>query len=138
MTLIIDDSDCLTGPSVKVDLVSKHSGNFDSGYPDVLVIHFTGGSSIDGAVSHLKKKSVKASAHLVVGREGEIVQLVEFSKKAWHAGKSEYLGRKGLNHYSIGIEIVNAGPLKKVGNEFVSEFARVYPANECVEAVHRN
>jgi AmpD protein len=45
------------------------------------------------------------SSHLLIKRNGEIVQYVPFDKRAWHAGKSEYLGRERCNDFSIGIEL---------------------------------
>jgi N-acetyl-anhydromuramoyl-L-alanine amidase len=45
------------------------------------------------------------SAHILIRRNGEIVQYVPFDKRAWHAGKSEYQGRERCNDFSIGIEL---------------------------------
>lgn len=59
----------------------------------------------------LRDPEREVSAHLVLDRPGNITQLVPFNTIAWHAGKSSWKGREGLNKYSIGIEIVNAGPL---------------------------
>lgn len=53
----------------------------------------------------------EVSAHLVIDRDGTITQLVPFDTIAWHAGKSQWKDRESLNKFSIGIEIVNAGPL---------------------------
>lgn len=39
----------------------------------------------------------------------EYYQFVDINDRAWHAGISEFSGRKGLNDTSIGIEIVNYG-----------------------------
>lgn len=47
----------------------------------------------------------KLSAHYIVDTKGNIIQLVEDEKKAWHAGMSYWRGRKNLNTYSIGIEL---------------------------------
>lgn len=48
---------------------------------------------------------LKVSAHLLIRRDGEVVQFVPFDKRAWHAGQSCYLGRENCNDFSIGIEL---------------------------------
>lgn len=48
---------------------------------------------------------LKVSAHLLILRTGEIIQLVSFNDRAWHAGRSSYLGVQECNDYSIGIEL---------------------------------
>ncbi len=113
-------------------------GKFATGRPDTIVIHFTAGRDAKSAIKTLTDPKVKASAHLVVGRDGSITQLVPFDTVAWHAGKSEYDGRIGLNEYSIGIEIDNAGRLEKQGDKFLSWFGREYQAGDVFEGVHRN
>jgi N-acetylmuramoyl-L-alanine amidase len=138
MSYSVDDKGLLQGNKVEHKLVDKHSGKFATNFPDMLVMHYTAGSSLDGAVSHLLNPNVKASAHLVIGRDARIVQLVEFTNRAWHAGKSKYLDRSGINRYSIGIELDNAGPLKASGNKFISDFGKHYSANDVIEATHRN
>lgn len=47
-----------------------------------------------------------ASAHFLVGREGEILQLVPLNRRAHHAGKSELNGREYCNTFTVGIEMV--------------------------------
>ena len=133
------DKHILSGPGVQTSLCSgKDSGAFASGQPDTLVLHFTAGGSLASAVKTLASPDVKASAHLVVGRSGEIVQMVAFDRIAWHAGVSSWNGRTNLNRFSIGIEIDNAGRLSPSGDGFVSWFGRRYERAEALEAVHRN
>jgi len=48
---------------------------------------------------------LRVSSHLLIRRDGEIVQYVPFHKRAWHAGESRFLGRSVCNDFSIGIEI---------------------------------
>lgn len=45
------------------------------------------------------------SSHVVIKRNGEIIQFVPFNQRAWHAGKSNFQGRKCCNDFSIGIEL---------------------------------
>jgi len=48
---------------------------------------------------------LRVSSHLLVRRDGEIVQFVPFQRRAWHAGASQWRGRERCNDYSIGIEL---------------------------------
>lgn len=64
--------------------------------------------ALAACLRQLEEKNV--SAHYVISREGEIWQLVDEAKRAWHAGESrlpETLGgAAGLNDFSIGVELV--------------------------------
>ncbi len=51
---------------------------------------------------------LRVSAHLLVRRDGEVVQFVPCHRRAWHAGRSEYAGRTACNDFSIGIELEGA------------------------------
>ena len=53
----------------------------------------------------------KVSAHVLISRDGSVIQFVPFNLRAWHAGKSKYDGREGCNDYSIGIELEGADEL---------------------------
>jgi N-acetylmuramoyl-L-alanine amidase len=117
---------------------TKNTEPFLQGAMDTIIIHYTAGSSAASSITSLTDPAVKASAHVVVGRDGVITQLVPFNIIAWHAGPSQYGNRKGFNQYSIGIEIDNAGLLEKRGNKYYSWFGKEYPENEVVFATHRN
>lgn len=52
------------------------------------------------AIAHLR-----VSAHLLIRRDGGIVQYVPFHERAWHAGPSSWCGREGCNDFSVGIEL---------------------------------
>ena len=47
-----------------------------------------------------------ASAHVFIGREGEVWKLVDFDKQAYHAGKSFLNGRTGCNKWTLGVELI--------------------------------
>ncbi|WP_341659004.1 1,6-anhydro-N-acetylmuramyl-L-alanine amidase AmpD [Vibrio sp.] len=47
----------------------------------------------------------KVSAHCLIRRDGEVVQFVPFTSRAWHAGISSFAQRDKCNDYSIGIEL---------------------------------
>lgn len=48
---------------------------------------------------------LRVSSHLLIRRDGELVQYVPFHCRAWHAGVSSYRGRERCNDFSIGIEL---------------------------------
>lgn len=52
--------------------------------------------------------ALKVSAHVLIRRDGQIVQFVPFSKRAWHAGHSCFRGRSACNDFSIGVELEGA------------------------------
>ena len=49
--------------------------------------------------------ALQVSSHLLIERDGKIVQFVNFADRAWHAGLSCYQGRENCNDFSIGIEL---------------------------------
>lgn len=112
-------------------------GSFPSELPDTIVIHYTAGSSLSTSVSWLSNPQAQASAHLVIGKSGEIVQLVPFNTKAWHAGQSSWKGRSGLNHYSLGIELDNAGMLEKRADGFYTYFGKRIDNSQVVLSSHK-
>lgn len=111
---------------------------FKAGNLDTIVMHYTAGPTAESAVRTLTSPKIKASAHLVIGRDGAITQLVPFNIVAWHAGSSSYNGRVGYNQYSIGIEIVNVGYLSKSGDVYRSVYGNIIDTKEVLYATHRN
>jgi AmpD protein len=47
----------------------------------------------------------RVSAHLLVRRDGQVIQFVPFARRAWHAGVSCFAERDCCNDYSIGVEL---------------------------------
>ena len=103
-----------------------------------LVMHYTAGRNAKQSIAWLTKREARASAHIVVARNGTITQLVPFDRIAWHAGSSEWLGRAGLNRYSLGIEMDNAGRLTRQGDRWRAWFGDEYAAEDVVEATHKH
>ena len=48
---------------------------------------------------------LEVSAHLLIRRDGSATQFVALDRRAWHAGESDFHGRKRCNDFSIGIEL---------------------------------
>lgn len=94
-----------------LDIIEALSPNFDARtkVPDMLVLHYTGMTSGAEALARLRDPEAKVSAHYLVEEDGRIFRLVAEERRAWHAGRSFWKGEEGVNHASIGIEIVNPG-----------------------------
>ena len=50
-------------------------------------------------------RGTQVSAHVLIRRDGEVVQFVNFHDRAWHAGQSCFAGQENCNDFSIGIEL---------------------------------
>ncbi len=128
----------LSGSNVKKMVPSpNHSGEFAKGNLDTVIMHYTAGP-YRTSLKTLTNPRVRASAHIIIDRDGTITQLVPFNLISWHAGKSFYKGRTGFNKYSIGIEMVNSGYLTKSGNIYRAWYGEAFNPSEVVEAIHRN
>ena len=127
----------LVGDRVSFRATPNHGGELKARY---LVFHYAAGRSAESSVESLctRKPQGNASAHLVLARDGRIVQLVPFNVVAWHAGVSQWNGIVGLNHASIGIEMDNAGALSRVGDKFVAWFGKEYAASDVMLAEHKH
>ena len=103
-----------------------------------LVFHYTAGRSAESSIEHLCNPDARASAHVVIARDGGITQLAPFDIKTWHAGVSHWNGLSGLNSFSIGIEMGNAGPLSKSGKHYSAWFGGDYSEDEVLHAKHKH
>jgi N-acetylmuramoyl-L-alanine amidase len=124
------------GAPVRFEPTPNRSGPIT---PRFLIIHYTAGRSLESTVRWFKNPDASASAHLVIGRDGEIVQMVPFDKKAWHAGRSRWGDVVGLNSHSIGIELDNAGELTRTAaGGWAAWFGGHYDDDEVVVARHKH
>lgn len=128
----------LTGDEVTQQESPNTSGAFGDALPDTLVVHFTGGRSATSSANWLCNPKAKASAHVIIGQKGEIIQLVPFDTVAWHAGKSTWEERTGLNKYSIGIELDNPGRLEQRAKGFYTWFGTQVADGLVTHTTHRN
>ncbi len=119
--------------------------------PDLLVIHGIslppgdfGGPWIDqfftnslqsGAHPYFAEIGhLKVSSHLLIRRDGELVQYVPLNKRAWHAGQSCFKGRECCNDFSIGVELEGTDELPYaeeqylVLNQLVAALLSAYPS----------
>ena len=81
---------------------------------------------------------MKVSSHLLINRDGSLIQFVPFNKCAWHAGQSSFEGREDCNKFSIGIEL--EGSVKEsftdqqynILNDIICLLKREYPVKNIV------
>jgi AmpD protein len=104
-------------------VLSPHHDRRPSGQiPELLVIHgislpparfggpwidhlFCGSLSAQADPAFGELVGLRVSAHLLIRRDGSLVQYVPFMARAWHAGVSSWQGRAACNDFSIGIEL---------------------------------
>lgn len=127
------EAHCLTGCGVEYLRCVKCSRLME--IVDTIVLHSTDGANAMSSARYLARSDTSVSAHLIVARSGHVIQLLPFNVRAWHVGISEHEGRRGLNDFSVGIEIDNAGRLHRRGNRFFSWFNKEYPPGEVFATV---
>lgn len=93
--------------SVAVDLIVLHGislppGNFDGAAIEQL---FCNQLDWDSHPYYDEIRGFKVSAHVLIRRDGEVIQFVPFTARAWHAGESSFCGQTNCNDQSIGIEL---------------------------------
>ena len=108
--------------NARLCLSPNHDDRPDQDEINLIVIHNIslppneyGGDGIDQLFTNTLDKNehpfyaeidhLRVSSHLLIRRDGELVQYVPFHKRAWHAGESVFLGRSVCNDFSIGIEM---------------------------------
>ena len=115
---------------------------------EALIFHYTAGYGFNGSARWLanlvrgkdgQPVPAKASAHFVIGRLGEVVQLCPLDERTWHAGGSSSRWRGlPLNSRSIGIEIANLGPLTlQADGRILDAWGRAYTGETFTDAAGR-
>ena len=66
-----------------------------------IIIHYTAIINYRNAIDHLVDKKNKVSAHFLINKVGEIYNLVDIDKRAWHAGISYWKGSNDINSESL-------------------------------------
>jgi N-acetyl-anhydromuramoyl-L-alanine amidase len=82
--------------------ISLPPGEYGGPYIDQL---FTGNLLASAHPFFAGIVAARVSAHLLIRRDGQVVQFVPFGARAWHAGVSDWCGREACNDFSIGIEL---------------------------------
>jgi N-acetylmuramoyl-L-alanine amidase len=69
--------------------------------PKAIVLHHSGGSYA-GGVSWIKNPASRVSYHVLVAQDGRRTVFANPTQRTWHAGKSEWRGKRDLNSWSVG------------------------------------
>lgn len=93
----------------KLDVDRSIQAQSQNSRVDSIVLHYTSTTN-ENSLKILSERNV--SSHYLITDEPRphVYQLVDETRRAWHAGVSEWYGRSDLNSSSIGVEIVNPGP----------------------------
>ena len=101
----------------KFQEIKPHPNGFDAKRtqpnPKYIIMHFTTGTKMESTISHFKNPGAGVSTHLLIGRDGRVIQFLPFDRIAHHSGYSWWERESNLNNSSIGIELDNAGLLRK-------------------------
>lgn len=128
---------------------SVRTTGLDSPKPLGIVWHWTGGPALGPAYAAALADEIRtfdptkdrsASWHVLVAKNGRIIQSVPFTKGSWHVGRPGRIGAKpvkvngawdatawpgtggklfgNINRCTVGVELENSGRLVKVGNQF--------------------
>ena len=87
---------------VVIHHISLPPGEFGTGCVAAL---FTGTLDTTAHKFLVELEGLRVSAHFLIERDGVVTQFVDTAKAAWHAGESSWRGRRGVNLFSIGIEL---------------------------------
>ena len=61
---------------------------------------------------------MEVSSHLLIRRDGSVLQFVPFDQSAWHAGESIFMGRSACNDFSVGIELEGSDQSKYADSQY--------------------
>lgn len=94
-------------PGTSIDLLVIHNISLPPGEfgGEAVAQLFTNTLDAEAHPYYAQLRGLKVSAHFFIRRNGEIIQFVPCSKRAWHAGASSWQGRSRCNDFSIGVEL---------------------------------
>lgn len=98
-----------TEPTLKIDRSIQAISQ--SSRVSFVVLHYTVADT-PRSLEILSKQNVSSHYLITDQKPPHVYQLVDESRRAWHAGESQWYGRSDLNAASIGVEVVNPGPVE--------------------------
>jgi N-acetylmuramoyl-L-alanine amidase len=106
-TIISKKEPITLGIETKTEWISTI--NYNLRKPNFIIIHHTAQDSLQQTIKTFTLKRTQVSAHYVISRNGNIVQMLNDYLRAWHAGNANWGKTTDINSSSIGIELDNNG-----------------------------
>ena len=127
-------------PETRIELLVIHNISLPPGEfgGDAVIRLFANSLDFEAHPYYAQLEGLKVSAHFFIRRNGEIIQFVPCSKRAWHAGISQWRGRERCNDFSIGVELegtdVDAFTVEQYASlaRLTRRLRRVYPIRDIV------
>jgi N-acetyl-anhydromuramyl-L-alanine amidase AmpD len=100
------------------------------GGPAGIVWHWTGGPARGPAFATALAGEIRtfnpsrdraASWHVLVAKDGRLLQSIPFNRGSWHVGRPGRIAGKlhaNINRATVGVELENSGRLEQVGGKF--------------------
>lgn len=113
---VVKDNFLMTEDNRRYQYIKPYENNYDPDRiikPKYLVMHVTTGTQMESTINWFKSSSAGVSAHLLIGRDGRVIQFVPFDRMAYHCGFGYWERQNDLNRLTIGIELDNAAKLSR-------------------------
>jgi len=107
--VVEDKVTTLQNRGMRKDLDWVGAIHFDIRKPNYVIIHHTAQDSIKQTLRTFTLDHTKVSAHYLIGKDGEVYQLLNDYLRGWHAGVSKWGSITDMNSVSLGIELDNNG-----------------------------
>ncbi|MBB3103821.1 N-acetylmuramoyl-L-alanine amidase [Azomonas macrocytogenes] len=98
----------LAGCAGDLQIDKSYSSRGQDSREQFIVLHYTS-TDLPRSLELLTRSDEVSSHYLIGDSPATVYQLIDETRRAWHAGDSEWNGRTWLNSSSIGIELVNRG-----------------------------
>ncbi len=109
MLVLLVASAWMGGCTTNLSVDTSHRAVAQDSRVRFIVLHYTS-ENTPNSLRILTQDRVSAH-YLITDAPVKVYALVDENRRAWHAGASQWFAYRDLNATSIGIEIVNAGPL---------------------------
>ena len=140
-TADVNESHYLTADGRRFQEIVPHPNGYEqrprNPVPEFIIMHYTTGTRMESTINTFKDPSSGVSTHLLIGRDGRVVQFLPFDRIAHHSGYSWWEQRKYLNTCSIGIELDNAGMLIHKDGQWQRRKI-IVPDNEVLRKIHKH